>query len=363
MVYLADWEGKEHVFTYGVFGVQHGKIVNAEQERTIRILYELLSSSAGRLDHLRDESHGTDSNGTTRSTTFVAYWLDGRSYKQWFESAAVQDFWTNLPDDAGVWREVMTLPTSRYMFAATQDVRWGLASLIDKLRLSNDEGYWGVYRHRIGSATDTFTSPYITAGKAATKKNEGGPEAKAKIIDIPERPAPSSKPQIRTGRVRLSNPPDNICFVREGQRQPTVSKDELDIWLAKIAPHAKGWIDHLDMQRAKNGVLGFSTHLAHETPETNGPEASEVTEANASPETNQLAFFLDLAHFELAGRSHRGHVHLRKTVMEVYGPGGPMDGIGKAELFVELCILKADELDVEYIGCVEGTGLMFMNGS
>lgn len=363
MVFLADLEGKDLLFTYGIFGVQHGTIIDQVKKDLILKLYNLLASSAGCVDHLRPEGHGTTIINPS-TTTFVAYWLSSEEYAKWFQSAEVQSFWESLPDDAGIWREVMTVPKSRYMFAASQNVKWGLASLIDGLRTSNDEGYWGVYRHRLSDTpdkhtdpSDTFTSPYITASKASAASGNTKP-----VIDIPERLnslPDESDIKVRAGRVRITNPPDNMAFVREGQRQPNISKSELDLWLAKISPHARSWIDHLDAQRQKNGVLSFTTHLAADAP-VSTDQGYYPVDATSIPETDQLAYFLDLAHFELAGRAHKGHVQLRKTVMEIYGPGGEMSNVGKAELFVELCVLKSGDLDAEYIGCAEGTGLMFL---
>jgi hypothetical protein len=37
-----------------------------------------------------------------------------------------------------------------------------------------------------------------------------------------------------------------------------------------------------------------------------------------------------------------------------------MSEIGRAVLFVEICVLKSGDLDAEYIGCRSGTGLMFL---
>jgi len=53
-------------------------------------------------------------------------------------------------------------------------------------------------------------------------------------------------------------------------------------------------------------------------------------------------------------------VTLRKNVMTHYGPGGKMEGKGTSELFVEMVIIKEDGLDVEYVGCWEGTGLSWL---
>ncbi|KAH0138904.1 hypothetical protein KCU67_g15337, partial [Aureobasidium melanogenum] len=253
MVFLADWEGKQHLFVYGVFGVQHRSSLTDSKKAIINELHKLLTASAGRVDMLVDESHNLEAEDKPHATTFVAYWLDVKRYKSWAASSSVRQFWDNLSADAGVWREIMTVPTSRYMFAANQDLRWGLTSLIEKLRASNDEGYWGVYRHRIGSKDDTFTSPYVTASRAKNAPNN-------RILDIPPK-GPRNLNDIRIGRVRVDDIPDNICLVREGQRQPNVAQEELGLWLEKVAPHARSWIEHLDSHREKNGVLAFSTHV------------------------------------------------------------------------------------------------------
>lgn len=359
MVFLADLSGDEYLITYGLFGVQHESLT-PEKRKVILYLYSLLAESAGRVDHLQDQSHGLP-RGSPKSTTFIAYWLRSEDYQKWKETEPVKGFWASLPDDAGVWREVMTVPKSRFMHASSQNVESGIATLLP-LKHSSDEGYWGVYRHRLSAVpdkhtdpSDTFTSPYITSAKA-----DGTPSKP--VIHIPN----AFAGEIVKGRVHISNVPDNMCFVREGQRQPHVSKEELDAWLESIAPHAKSWIEHLDTERNKNGVVAFTTHIGHEKPVSKksekdlDPGADLELDSNAIAETNQLAYFLDLAHFELAGRSHRGHVQLRKNTMTLYGPGGKMS-LGKAVLYVELCVLKSGDLDAEYIGCVEGTGLMYLN--
>ncbi|PQE08891.1 heme-containing dehydratase protein [Rutstroemia sp. NJR-2017a BVV2] len=339
MVFLADTDNVESKFTYAIFGIQYESLTPTKTS-LISTLHGLLSSSAGHVDTLGDEDHGVSRPGP-KTTTFVAYWLHSEDYDKLSESQVFKNFWDNLADDAGVWREVMTVPRSRYMFAASQNINWGLASMLD-LKPSTDEGYWGVYRHRLSETpdsftdpTDTFTSPYVTTYKPTEKPS----------IDIPR----SFSTTLLPGRVKVRIP-DNLCFVREGQRQRGVPADEREDWIARVSPHARSWITHLDEERNKNGVISFSTHVEDSIP---GEKPSE------DAETDQLAYFLDLAHFELAGRSHRGHVTLRKTVMELYGPGGKWNQ-GKSELFVELCVLKSGDLVAEYIGCAEGTGLLFL---
>ncbi|KAG0645900.1 hypothetical protein D0Z07_7800 [Hyphodiscus hymeniophilus] len=319
MVFLADLPEGENLMTYGLFGVQHG-FLNPEKRKITADLYSLLVKSAGRVDHLQDQTYGLPRE-IPKSTTFVAYWLRSEEYQKWIETGPVKEFWASLSEDAGVWREVMTVPKSRFMHASSQNVKSGIATLLE-LKHSTDEGYWGVYRHRLSAVpdnytdpSDTFASPWITSAKA-----DG--TARKFVINIPK-----------------SFVGNNIVFVREGQRQPHVSKEELDTWLESIAPHAKSWIEHLDTERNKNGVVAFTTHIGHESPAQNNldldPSVSLEVDSDAVAETNQLAYFLDLAHFEMAGRTHLGHVKLRKNTMTLYGPGGKMS-MGKAVLYVEL---------------------------
>jgi len=306
-----------------------------------------LSRSANRVDYLQDESHGAP-QAAPKSTTFVAYWLKSSDYEEWKETEAVKEFWESLPDDAGVWREVMTVPKSRYMFAASQNETSGLATVLG-LKQSSDEGYWGVYRHRLSETPDehtdpgdSFTSPFVSNAKAK-------PGSTKRVIDLSRSQLQDS---IRRGRVKLTRVPDNLCYCREGQRQPDLAKEELETWKERLAPYALSWMNHLDTERDKNGVVSFTFHIGHETPK------STFVETQVTAEANQLMYFLDLAHFELAGRSWRDHVKLRQTTMEMYGPGGQHSQDGKLSLFVELCVLKSGDLDAEYIGCKEGTGLM-----
>jgi hypothetical protein len=354
MVYLADLSSPSLVFTYGLFGVQHDDFT-PEKKKIIAELYQLLTQSANRVDHLQDESHGVPRQGP-HSTTFVAYWLKSADYSQWKDAPEVGQFWDNLPDDAGVWREVMTVPKSRYMFAANQSETSGLATLLG-LKQSSNEGYWGVYRNRLSEnpdehtdPKDVFTSPLVTCTKAKA-------ESPGQVVDLAKAPESHA---IRQGRVKITKIPDNLAYCREGQRQPHLPKEELETWKEKLAPYALSWMKHLDAERNKNGVVSFTFNIGHEpaaSPRKLDADLEEVTSEEVA-EANQLMYFLDLAHFELAGRSFKDHVKLRNTTFEMYGPGGKHSEGGKLSIWVELCILKSGDLEAEYIGCREGTGLM-----
>ncbi|KAH8590562.1 heme-containing dehydratase protein [Bisporella sp. PMI_857] len=363
MVFLTNLAPYSEPFTYGIFGVQYTTLT-PQKQALISTLFTLIAQSAGRLDILQDEKHDLPEPPGPRTTTFVAYWLFSSEYQKWVTSQSVKDFWSSLPDDAGVWREVMTVPKSRFTCASSQDIRSGIATLME-LEHSTDEGYWGVYRHRMSETPDKFTDPedkFTSAYITSAKEKDDRP-----VLQIPN----AFKGEIRRGRVRPKIP-DNLVFAREGQRLPNLLADELDAWREIINPHAQSWIQHLNTERSKTGVVAFTTHLGRENHvskpaelaglKANGNEMVETLQGEPIPETNQLAYFIDLAHFELAGRSHKGHVQLRKNVMNLYGPGGKLQ-LGKAVLFVELCVLKSEDMDAEYVGCVEGTGLMYLEGA
>ncbi|KAJ4267059.1 hypothetical protein NW762_003157 [Fusarium torreyae] len=339
MALLADLDGKEILFTWGLFGVQSGNVTE-EESPIVSTLHQLSAGSAQRVDHLQDENH-VSKQQNPRTTIFVAYWLHHREYLTWNEKVFLP-FWNGLPDDAGVWREVMRVPKSRYMFSTSSPKPSGFATLVGT-KLSKDAGYWKVYRHRMSQTPDqyttpgdTFTSPYSSEPSASRPEK--------KLVDL-ETKYPD---EIQSGRVKITKIPDNLCFCREVQAQPDLPQKELEIWREQLNPYFRSWVDHLDTHHNKNGIISFSTHVASKL------------EDDAAPEADQLMYFLDLESFELSGRSFKDHVKLRNKTMGLYGPGGELSGRGKLHLMVELCILKSDDLDAEYIGCKKGTRLMIL---
>jgi hypothetical protein len=348
MVYLMEFGDHESPCVIALFGVQY-KDITTEKQKTISALSKLIEASAGHVDCELNEQH-TRTSPSCSTLIFVAYWTSSSAYRSWWTQGDVQDFWRSLPDDAGVWREVMTVPESRFMHASTHDKKTGLAlAKMAGLQQSSNEGYWGVYRNRLSaSKTDDLTSPYITS---STPKGNDGSAGKP-IIKISD-PTGEAKP-IRHGRVYLPKGIDNMAWAREYQNYCSIAGAEQELWAKQLTPYATVWIAWLDRGRNRNGFLSFrnSVHL----------EGADAEAGNEAPpkrinEQNQFAYVLDLAHFERAGKSLDEHRKLRKNMMELYGPGGELEG-GNAHLMVELCILKAGDFEAEYVGCVEGTGLM-----
>jgi len=104
---------------------------------------------------------------------------------------------------------------------------------------------------------------------------------------------------------KFTNVPDNLCYCREGQRQCNMPKEELETWKEALAhSHDHGCIIWIQNETR----MGW--YLSHFTLGTKIPSQALtlmglrlVSEATA--ESDQLMYFLDLAHFELAGRSSK----------------------------------------------------------
>jgi hypothetical protein len=345
MVFLMEPGVHDPSYVIALFGVQYQNLAPEKQKTTSRLL-KLLEDSAGHVDCLLDEQHSA-SSASCSTLIFVAYWGSSSDYQSWWAREDVQDFWRSLPDDAGVWREVMIVSDSRFMHASTADKMTGMSlARMANLQQSSNEGYWGVYRNRLSaSKTDDLMSPYITA---STPKIASGAADKPTL----KLANPTGEPQpVRRGRVYIPKGIDNLAWVREYQSYRGVQDGEQEMWLKHLTPHAKVWMDHLDKERSKNGILSFRMSVAVESADLEYGNAAPLTKIN---EMNQFAYVLDLAHFERAGRSFEQHRKLRKNMMELMGPDWA------AHLMVELAVLKASDLEAEYVGCVEGTGLMFL---
>ncbi|KAK7943324.1 uncharacterized protein PG986_012437 [Apiospora aurea] len=84
----------------------------------------------------------------------------------------------------------------------------------------------------------------------------------------------------------------------------------------------------------------------------NRPSSSALFPGLDYPQQTLLLFWLDLSDIEHLARYDKVHVKLHRNFLAAYGPGGDI------LLWVDMGILKGDEMDAEYVGCYEGTGFM-----
>jgi hypothetical protein len=313
---------------YSIFGIQYlGEVPDTRQQALIDNFTRLICSSAQHVDNIIQQ------NSINQTQIWLGYWSSPTSFKAWWQAAETAQLWNSLPPDAGMWREILTVPRRRTQFGTNKEERYGMAHIGTLTPNTTKSGYWGCYRDRIEEATpanrlDTPLSINLTA-------------------------APSSK-TVRLGRVLMNKLPDNLCFVVEGQDHSHITADEKDHWFENFDAPVTKWITDIVAAGPEAGVLTSRLCLA--------PDSGKFRNLDPMPlnynRKIQLFYFLDFGHMERLGRRNKGHVGLRSNFMQSYCPVGPMGKLGELLLWVETSILKSEEMECEYIGCLEGTGLM-----
>ncbi|EXJ93639.1 hypothetical protein A1O1_02031 [Capronia coronata CBS 617.96] len=332
------------LFTISIFGAQYhaDSLPSASKQDLIDRFGALVHESAVYVDEL---THDDSERGAGLSRVWVSYWQSPEDFQQWWSSPVVSDFWSGLADDAGFWRETLHFPSTRFINEVTQDVPSGVGHLrLEPLApLTEKSGYWGAYRDRLEEATaeDRLSSP---------------------LESVPTPKLPDGT--IRRGRVQMTSFPDNICYVIEGQDHTPLKEHEGKVWSDKFHRITKRWVTNVLRAGPEGGLL--TSRMCHvpesgmirvEKAESDVPDDPDVYPALNINRKVEVFFFLELKHMERVGRRDKTHVALRTEFMKTYGPGGIMSH-GDLLLWVELGILKAQDMEAEYIGCYDGTGFL-----
>ncbi|KAJ9639768.1 hypothetical protein H2204_003561 [Knufia peltigerae] len=328
----------EH-FVVGIFGTQYHEVLPSETKSSlVKSFGDSIKAAAKYVDEV---VHDDSERGVGLSRVWISYWSSQGDYKQWWNSGTVTRFWASLTDDAGFWREVLHFRSTRFLNEVTQNVPSGASNLGPLSPLTEKSGYWGAYRDRIEEAT--AQNRLVSA-----------------LQSVPEPRQPDGT--IRRGRVQMSQFPDNICYVIEGQDHTPLKEHEGKVWSKKFHWATKRWVTNIIRAGPEKGLL--SSRLCH-VPESGfmnieSPGMADDPDIYPALDINrkiEILYFLDLSYMERIGRRDKVHVKLRKDFMDAYGPGGIM-AAGDLLLWVELGILKADTIEAEYIGCYEGTGFL-----
>ncbi|KAJ5131802.1 heme-containing dehydratase [Penicillium atrosanguineum] len=126
--------------------------------------------------------------------------------------------------------------------------------------------------------------------------------------------------ESRPGRVHLTQFPDNICFVVEGQDHSAITAEERKYLFESFDDSVTRWIKDLMEAGPESGIL--DGRICYE-PESGVFREKEPQALNYNKKV-QLFYFKDLQHMEKIGRQNKGHVDLRKRFLEAYGPDGQM---------------------------------------
>lgn len=347
-----------------LFGVQYLGPLTPRKEGSIAALREIftLESGPGHVQTVLESQRPGDYSPNHNATIFQAFWFSNTDYEAWWQSTAVSNFWAGLEADAGVWREIMRVSPRRFMHATGTAKKQGLA-LVPELAdvsyadIAPEKKYWGIYRERIPDhASDDFESAFISEAQRKEmedKEVKTIPAKKTVALRDPPSSTDASSDQVHLGRVVLPHGIDNMLYVWEFQDYSQMTEQEKDIWNMDINPFVRGWMDSLDKERSKHGVLSFR----HVALKQLGDSVTPIV-----PETrimSQFVFYLDLAAFEYSGKSTRDHFKARMAFEKHHKGSGALGmGNGRTQLSVEVVILKKNDFEAEYIGCLDGTRLM-----
>lgn len=321
----------EQPFVYSIFGAQYDGDEPDEVKRArIDAFDKLIAPSAKYIDNVIQEN----SLRGTKTRTWLAYWTSPSSYKEWWEHSDTVEFWASLPPDAGMWREVLTVPKRRIqMYPQDGEEPHGVAHVGTLTPYTGKIGYWGSYRDRLEEATSTnrLASPLSSP-----------PEAQ------------EATGATRPGRVRMTTFPDNLCFVVVGEDHSSITTEEKDHWFENFDGPVTKWITDLVDAGPPGGIL--DARLCY-FPESGKFRDLSPDALNYNRKV-QLFYFLDFSYMERIAWGNKGHVALRNHFMQSYSPAGPMGQIAQFLMWVETSVVKSNEIECEYVGCLEGTGLM-----
>lgn len=302
---------------YAVFGVQAK--ADAEAAPYAQALRDLLLRPGG--PGALERFHYVDPQGF-HCDVFLAGWLQAQSYSDWFAQPDVRSWWERLPCHAdhlvGFWREAMTPHKDYFQYGAGVDRKAGFSAL-GEIVPSDKFGYWGGYRDRVpASAHDKFITPLNTMPQPLLQDTLG-----------------------KRLSVRI---PDNICFIREGQSWDRAGDQERRIWKESMEPVVADWVSYLRDNPAETGCL--SLRFCRE---------QDVSTGMSQEKQSQIAFLLSLRHIERAARTAHTHLAVKDKLMEMYREP---KFTPQMHIWVEMFILKSEDLETEYVNCHPHTGLL-----
>ncbi|HTY54132.1 MAG TPA: phenylacetaldoxime dehydratase family protein [Candidatus Binataceae bacterium] len=283
-----------------------------------RALTAFLSGDCG--PHKIDHGVFVDRVGHQNLLT-VAYWNSPVRYERWFERSGFARWWhdpARLGDDAGYFREVLTIPTDRIetIFSTPEPAGAAVGHKIEGPILEHN--YWGSMRDRMPIAsTNHLVSSYgerlPSLGSSATLR--------------------------RLLRVSV---PENLAVVRSGQDWSGCEADELEIYQQSVRPALIKAMESLrdDPNQAACCDLRFVS-------ETDGDQ--RVSRSFG------YGLFLSLGDMERWAALHPNHLAIFKAFA---GLVRKCEYKFKLRLWHEVCVLPGAGQVFEYINCDPQTGLL-----
>jgi aldoxime dehydratase len=259
-----------------------------------------------------------------RNLISSAYWTNPARYQQWRKNSGFENWWNDrarLEDGQGYYREVLTVPPSRFETIFSYRCQVGVAKtggcpVVGPIREHN---YWGSMRDRIeASANDDLLSAY---GERLSRRGSTATTGRRLRVDVPE----------------------NLAVIRSGQ-------DWSDCRTAELAQYNES---------VRPALLEGMTFLRDHPDETGCCDLrfAEETGNDGLPlkKTFGLGYFLTLGHLEKWAATHPTHLAIfSKFLMMVREHGADL----KLKLWHEVSVLPPTGQIFEYVNCHPGTGLL-----
>ncbi|HKR91934.1 phenylacetaldoxime dehydratase family protein [Novosphingobium sp.] len=251
----------------------------------------------------------------------IVYWTDLDAYRQFAEDPVVEGWWRSLDresDSVGVFREVFS-PRVTHMETLfnAPDYLVGAGSALGRHSDSDvqEHAYWGGMRDRMPISQ---VDPLPASGEVLT------------------RPGPSP------ARIRLVGH-DNIAVIRSGQDWSKTTGTERELYLSKMAPTLRAGMDFLSTRGLEIGC--YANRLMYNLDASGQP----IDRAFG------LGYWRSLEDMEAWAEHHPTHIAIFDGFMDI---ARTLQGQFDLRLFHEVCVVKSDQQQLEYIGCHDKTGLM-----
>lgn len=300
------------------FGTQFGA---SDREQHPSLMQEFLLS-ADAPDNI--ESASFVDRSAQRNLISSAYWTDPARYEQWKKNSGFENWWNDhsrLEDRRGYYREVLTVPHSRFETIFSYRCQVGVANtggcpVVGPIREHN---YWGSMRDRIeASASDDLLSTY---GERLSRLGSTETAGRRLCVKVPE----------------------NLAVIRSGQDWSDCEGAELSQYNDSVRP----------------ALLEGMTFLRDHPDETGCCDLryAEETGVDGLPlnKTFGLGYFLTLGHLEKWAATHPTHLAIFSKFLTMAREHG---ADLKLKLWHEVSVLPATGQVFEYVNCHPGTGLL-----
>lgn len=273
-------------------------------------LAQRIAAADGPVHH--DTAVVRDAAGFSNEVTAL-YWLDHERYRRW---DAAHPSWTDpgrARDGVGYFREI-AMPAARdFETIVGGRRREGVAVAAEQVSGEIAEhGYWGSMRDRLPVSQTSALEP--SGGLRFT----------------------------RDGEHVVVHPHDGIALIRSGQDWIETTGEPRERWLGAIQPVLREGMDFLTEQGRPIGC--YANRLLQLT-----------VDGAPIEKTYGHSWWHSLAELESWSRSHRTH-------LKIFGAFGQFvkefRGAAGLRLYHEVSVLAAEQLQFEYLGCHDGTGLL-----